>query len=82
MEKLLNDIAEIIAPIAEVEVQDVHPDVDLPNELEIDSLRGLEIMVMIERKFKVKMSEDQLPNMKTPRIIAQMLSEHLENVEV
>lgn len=80
MENLLNEIAEIIAPIAECEVTDVTPDVDLPNALEIDSLRGLEIMVMIERKYKVKLSEERLPEMTTPRSIAKMIAEQLELV--
>lgn len=81
MENLLKEIAEIIAPIAECEVADVHPDVDLPNALEVDSLRGLEIMVMIERKFKVKLSEERLQEMTTPRSIAKMIEEQLELVK-
>ncbi len=80
MDTLLKEIAEIIAPIAECEVEDVTPDVDLPNALEIDSLRGLEIMVMIERKYKVKLSEERLPEMTTPRSIAKMIAEQLELV--
>lgn len=78
MENLLKEIAEIIAPIAECDVASVTPDVDLPTTLEVDSLRGLEIMVMIERKFKVKLSEERLPEMTTPRSIAAMIQEQLE----
>ena len=80
MENLLKEIAEIIAPIAECDIAEVTPDVDLPNALEIDSLRGLEIMVMIERKYKVKLSEERLPEMTTPRSIANMITEQLEPV--
>lgn len=80
MENLINDVVEIIAPIAECELDEIQADTDLPNELGIDSIRGLEIMVMIERKFKVKLPEDQLPNMVTPRAIAEMLQPLLEPV--
>lgn len=78
MENLLKELAEIIAPIAECEVSEVLPDSDLPNDLEIDSLRGLEILVMIDRKFKVKLAEDQIHEMSTPRKIAEMISKKLE----
>jgi len=78
MENLLKELAEIIAPIAECEIADVQPDVDLPNDLDVDSLRGLEIMVMIQRKYKVKLSEERLPEMTTPRSIAKMITEQLE----
>lgn len=80
MEKLFQELAEIIAPIAECEVDEVQPDTNLPNDLEIDSLRGLEIMVMVERKYKVKLSEEDLPKMTTPRVIAEMLAPHLKPV--
>jgi acyl carrier protein len=80
MNNLLDEIAEIIAPIAECEVEDVTPDVDLPNTLEVDSLRGLEIMVMIERKYKVKLPEERLQEMTTPRSIARMIEEELKPV--
>ncbi len=77
MENLLDEIAEIIAPIAECDIADVTPDVNLPNTLGVDSLRGLEIMVMIERKFKVKLSEERLQEMTTPKRIANMITEQL-----
>ena len=77
MEKLIQEIAEIIAPIAECNVEDIKPDTNLPNELGVDSLRGLEIMVMIERKYKVKLDEGELPKMVTTKGIAELLSPHI-----
>lgn len=81
MEKLesnYKEILEIIANIAECSIDDIKADTNLPEELGINSLMGLEILVMIERKFKVKISEEELVKMTTPQVIVDMISEHLE----
>ena len=73
-DSVFNEIIEILADVAECDVQDIKPDTNLPDELGINSLMGLEILVSLERKFKVKISESQLVSMTTPKAIYDMIS--------
>ena len=75
---IFSEVAEMLSEVAECPVSDVKIDSDLPNELGINSLMGLEILVMIERKYKVKLKEEDLVKMTTPRIMVEMLLPHIQ----
>ncbi len=78
MEVLLNDVAEILAEVAECDVEDVQLDTNLSDELGVSSLMGLEVLVMLERKYSVKLDEEYLLKMTTPRKIMDILTENIE----
>ena len=78
MEVLLNDVAEILAEVAECDVEDVELDTNLSDDLGISSLMGLEVLVMLERKYAIKLEDENLLKMTTPRKIIEILQENLE----
>ena len=78
MENLFNDVAVILADVAECEVSEITLETNLPEDLGINSLMGLEIMVMLERKFKIKLKEEDLVKMTTPDEIIALLEIQLE----
>jgi len=78
MENLFDTVAEILADVAECEVSEITLETNLPEDLGINSLMGLEIMVMLERKFKVKLKEEDLVKMTTPAQIIELLETQLE----
>ncbi|MFD2786731.1 acyl carrier protein [Hymenobacter rubripertinctus] len=63
------EIVAILADVAECEVEDIKPDTNLPEELGLNSLMGLEVLVSLERKFKIKISESELARMTTAQDI-------------
>ncbi len=78
MEILFENVAEILAEVAECHIGDVKPDTNLADELGVSSLMGLEILVMLERKYEVKLEEEVLFKMTTPRNVMDILKEELE----
>ena len=77
-EQVMKQMIEALADIAECEIEDVKPDSHLAEELGVDSLMGLELLVIIERKYKVKIKEEELMKMTTPQIVTDMILERLE----
>ncbi len=66
-------VVDIVAEVAECEVVEIAADTNLPDELEVDSLMGLEILVMVEKEFGVKLEEDQLHLMTTVDNITNLI---------
>lgn len=58
MEKIINDIVEIINEICGIETSDISPDSNMISDLGIDSLDFLDISFAIEKKFGVKLPVD------------------------
>lgn len=77
-EQVMKQMIETLADIARCGIEDVKPDSHLAEELGVDSLMGLELLVIIERKYKVKIKEEELMKMTTPQIVTDMILERLE----
>lgn len=78
--KMHNEIIEIISEIAEQEPGDVGIDDNLPEKHDVNSLMGLEILVALEKKYKVKIPESKLQEMTTIRKISDLIIESKEVV--
>jgi acyl carrier protein len=55
---------EIIAIISEVSGEDerkISPESNLADDLEIDSIKAIEITVAIEKKFKISIRDEDIP---------------------
>lgn len=78
MEKaiILDQVIEMVAEVVECSPSEITAATNLPDELGIDSLMGLEILVMVERTFAVKLGEDQLHLMTTPENITNLILAH------
>ena len=54
------DILELIADIIEMESTKIDPNANLVEDLGMDSMMALEILAAIEKKYKIKIPEDDL----------------------
>ena len=61
------EIISIISDISGFEPEEIKPDTNLQNELEIDSIKAIEITVAIEKKFKIQVRDEDVPNITTLR---------------
>ena len=72
-------IKEIIADVAGVEVEEIKPDTNLTKDLDIDSIKAIEITVAIEKKFKVSVRDEDVPKIMTLRqavdLVVQLLAQ-------
>ncbi|MDQ4032160.1 MAG: acyl carrier protein [Actinomycetota bacterium] len=64
-EEILGVLAEIVNEVAGVETGEITPDKSFVDDLDIDSLSMVEIAVLVEVRFGVKVPDDVLANLKT-----------------
>lgn len=65
MEDIDAQIKAIVAEILEVDPATINPDARLVEDLGMDSMMALEILVAIEKKFKITIPEEKLAELKT-----------------
>jgi acyl carrier protein len=84
-----NDIEkEIIAIISDVsgfEPEEITPETNFFKDLEIDSIKAIEITVAIEKKFKISVRDEDVPNITTVtqavELVTQLINEKNANVK-
>ena len=73
------EIMEIIADVSGLDVEEINPDANFFQDLEIDSIKAIEITVAIEKKFKISVRDEDVPNITTVRqaigLVNQLLAE-------
>jgi len=79
-------IKEIIADVAGVDAEEIGPDANLTKDLDIDSIKAIEITVAIEKKFKVSVRDEDVPKIMTLQqavaLVRQLLAQkNAENVK-
>lgn len=79
MQNLEEEIKSIIAEIIEKDPIEVTPDAKFFEDLGVDSMMALEIMAAIEKKYKISISEEKLPEMRTLTETIAVAKQYLEN---
>ena len=77
---IIRHVAEII--IDELKLEDVtaetfNPDMDLVDELGIDSMDLATIALVLQDEYKITIDEDDYPKLKTIRLIADYIKEKI-----
>jgi acyl carrier protein len=75
-------IAEII--ISELKLEDItaetfDPDLDLVDELGIDSMDLTTVALVLQDEYDIKIDEDDYPTLKTVRLISDYIQSELKN---
>lgn len=60
-----HEIVSIISDVSGFDPEEIKPDTNLQNELEIDSIKAIEITVAIEKKYKISVRDEDVPNITT-----------------
>lgn len=60
-----NEIIGLIADVSGYDVEEVKPEMNMMEELEVDSIKAIEITVALEKKFKIKIRDEDIPNITT-----------------
>ncbi|MFZ5906832.1 MAG: acyl carrier protein [Nitrospirota bacterium] len=64
-ENVEQEIISIISDVSGFEPEEITPDKNLATDLEIDSIKAIEITVAIEKKFKISIRDEDVPNITT-----------------
>jgi acyl carrier protein len=62
-----NDIVAIIADVSGFDAEVISPDSNFFKDLEIDSIKAIEITVAIEKKFRISIRDEDVPKIVTVR---------------
>lgn len=68
------DVTAIVARITKVPAARVSPDTHLKNELNVDSLQGLQIVAAIEAHFGITVPDEDLDSYASVREISQTVA--------
>jgi acyl carrier protein len=71
-------IISIIADVAGYEESDIKLDTDIVRDLEVDSIKAIEITVAIEKKFKVSVRDEDVPKIVSVRQAVELVGKLLE----
>ncbi|MEK6528800.1 MAG: acyl carrier protein [Nitrospirota bacterium] len=75
--KYEDEIRKMIAEIIEVPVEKLTLDADFFKDLGVDSLKAIEIVAAFEKKYRVIIPENEIPNIQTLRQVV----EYTKNIE-
>ncbi len=64
-ENIQSDIISIISDVSGFGVEEITPETNFYKDLEIDSIKAIEITVAIEKKFKVSVRDEDVANITT-----------------
>lgn len=59
------EIRDMVAEILEVPGEKLTPEADFFNDLNVDSLKAIEIVAAFEKKYRVIIPEQDIPNIRT-----------------
>ena len=59
------EIISIISDVSGFDTEEITLDTNLANDLEIDSIKAIEITVAIEKKYKISVRDEDIPSLTT-----------------
>jgi acyl carrier protein len=71
-------IIDIVSEISGVDADEIKPETDFAKDLEVDSIKAIEITVAIEKKFKVSVRDEDVPNIMTLGQAVELVTRLLE----
>lgn len=74
------ELRSIVAQVLDVDVVDVTDDAMFVDDLEVDSLMALEVVVVLEKKYGVKLPESELRRIVTLQSAYDLLAGKLQAV--
>ena len=73
-ESIEKDIIAIISEVSGYEPEEIKPDTNFFEDLEVDSIKAIEITVAIEKKFRIKVRDEDVPKIATVQQAVDLVS--------
>ena len=71
------EIISILSEVSGVDESDIKAETDLAKDLDIDSIKAIEITVAIEKKFKISVRDEDVPKIMTLRQAVELVNQLL-----
>jgi acyl carrier protein len=66
-----DEVKELVSDILEIPVEKLSPDADFFNDLDVDSLKAIEIVAAFEKKYRIMVPEQDIPKIRNLRQIIE-----------
>jgi acyl carrier protein len=76
-ENIEKEIISIISDVSGFDKEEIGPETNFLKDLEIDSIKAIEITVAIEKKFKISVRDEDVPNITTVRQAVELVNQLL-----
>jgi acyl carrier protein len=73
----MDELRALVADALELPVEEVTDDADFVADLAVDSLTALEIAMQLERRYRVKMDESELPQLSSLNRVHELVTAKL-----
>lgn len=73
VENVEKEIKAIIADVSGHEEDEITPETNIVEDLEVDSIKAIEITVAIEKKFKISVREEDVPRIVSVRQAVELV---------
>jgi acyl carrier protein len=74
----LDELREIVADVLELEPEEFDDNAGFVDEYAADSLRAIEILARIEKKYKVEIPQSELPNMRNLTAVYEIVARYAD----
>lgn len=71
------EILAIISEVSGFDEKEIKPDANFFKDLEVDSIKAIEITVAIEKKFKISVRDEDVPNIMTVNDAVELVNKLL-----
>lgn len=72
-----SELREIVAEVLEVEPEELTDSGDFVEDYEADSLRAIEILARIEKKYRVEIPQSELAGMRTLKGVSEVVDQYV-----
>lgn len=72
------EVVSIIADVSGFDPEEIKPESKLADDLEIDSIKAIEIVVALEKKYKISVRDDDVPKITTVHETTELVSRLLQ----
>jgi acyl carrier protein len=73
VENIEKEIVSIISDVSGFDADEITPEKNFFKDLEIDSIKAIEITVAIEKKFKVSVRDEDVPKISTVKEAVELV---------
>jgi len=75
------EIISIVSDITGFDPEEIKPDTNFTKDLEVDSIKAIEITVALEKRFKISVRDEDVPRIMTVRQAVELVSNLLKEKE-
>ncbi len=77
MDDIEKEVISIISEVSGFDEEEITPETNFYKDLEIDSIKAIEITVAIEKKFKISVRDEDVPNIMTVKQAVDLVNKLL-----